>query len=155
MGIDLASYRACVGTFNRNCLICSRKPQRGIFKLSFLFYTLCNILHFCHGLVIFLGVFLSFLISLLLLIIFFALTAISLLDLLYSVVSVSVAGVAKKCRSCFIHFCEASRITLATTTIVIILLMTFGTVETNPGPTTHNSKLHFSFWNLDSLLARC
>jgi hypothetical protein len=73
---------------------------------------------------------------------------------LYSVSSVSVAGLVKKSRSCFIHFCEASRITLASTTVIIIFLMTFGTVETNPGPTPYDGKLHFGFWNLDSLLAR-
>ena len=38
--------------------------------------------------------------------------------------------------------------------VIIILLVTFGTVETNPGPSPCDNKLHFSFWNVDSLLAR-
>ena len=153
MGIDLASYRARVGTFNHSSFLCFRKP-RGIFRISFLLYALCIILHCCHELAIFLGVFLSFFTSLLLLTIFVALTVTYLLNLIHSLFSVTVAGVVNKCWTCFTHFREASRITLASTTVIIILLMTFGTVETNPGPSPRDNKLHFSFWNVDSLLAR-
>ena len=72
--------------------------------------------------------------------------------MLYSVSSVSVAGLVKNLGAVLFTFARphASHSLLP----LSLFLMTFGTVETNPGPTSYDGKLHFGFWNLDSLLAR-
>jgi exonuclease III len=81
------------------------------------------------------------------------------LNTLCSVWSVFVAGAASAlvkfycvCRD---RFSDIPRISFASTTVALILLTSFGHVETNPGPTsTSTNKLTFGVWNLDSLLAR-
>ena len=49
-------------------------------------------------------------------------------------------------------FLEISRYSIIFSFIILMLLTTTGTIETNPGPPVN--KLNFAVWNLDSLLAR-
>ena len=56
----------------------------------------------------------------------------------------------KRHLSSFYNFFELSFFLIFETTVIKILLVTFGTIESNPGP----NHLKFATWNVDSLLTR-
>ena len=153
MGIDIASFRARIGTFNRFKVL---KPlKKSVLNFSFFLY--CSSLAFILPWNIVLSIIGCFLISFLLFIVFSIFVTLFLMNFLYSAFFVSVAGASaslKKCCKC-LRFRKVSGNSFAYTTIVMILLVSFGHVETNPGPiSSATNKLTFGVWNFDSLLAR-
>ena len=56
------------------------------------------------------------------------------------------------CIAMLVYFIELIFLTFSLSTIIMMLLTSFGTVEKNPGPPIN--KINLGVWNLDSLLAR-
>ena len=92
----------------------------------------------------------SFLASLIVLASCLILFAFAVLFLEYFLFSLCSITRARKRHIPFYNFLELSFFLIFETTIIKILLVTFGTIERNPGP----NHLKFATWNVDSLLTR-
>ena len=115
-------------------------------------YILNIISNLLHPLKIFGSCFMSFFASLIVLTFCLILFVFAMFFLEYFLFSLCSFNCARKKRhlSSFYNFFELSFFLIFETTVIKILLVTFGTIESNPGP----NHLKFATWNVDSLLTR-
>ena len=115
-------------------------------------YILNIISNLLHPLKFFGSCFMSFFASLIVLTFCLILFVFAMFFLEYFLFSLCSFNCARKKRhlSSFYNFFELSFFLIFETTVIKILLVTFGTIESNPGP----NHLKFATWNVDSLLTR-
>ena len=144
MPCSLDTYRARIGNYG---VIFSwdKRRVRSLFKSSFLFYILYVLMNLLHPFKIVGSVVSTFLVSLTGLALLSLFLAFSIQHFLVSVLR------SKTHHSCLLQFFELSFFLIIETIVAKKFLVTFGTIERNPGPINH---LKFATWNVDSLLTR-
>ena len=158
MGIDLASYRARIGTFIRVKFL---KPlKKTFFSTSFVLYVFSHIYMIMFPFFPVLSAVLCLIISVFLLIVLLFFTTILICNIFCSVLHALAVGCISiifwghiMIRDC-VSKVDLPCVCFASSLVILILLISSGHIETNPGPTARCNKLSFGVWNLDSLLAR-
>ena len=131
-----------------------RSSTSNIFQLSFFYFVFLNMSPLLYPLKLLSSFVVSFLVSLFGLAIVTFLSAFFFLFLQHLLFSTySKKYIHRNCLSTpFNIIFELSFFLIVQSTIIKILLVTFGTIERNPGPNANHFK--FGMWNIDSLLAR-
>ena len=156
MPVSIQCYRARIGCFNYIKLTSNRKSS--ILSPNFLYFLLAlffdnTFFKIANSIVC------SFIVSIFLLLcallLFFVILISHVHDGLHFLSSAGNLLVHKPSRffiKKLFHFFELSLFIKSISTIIMMLLTAFGTVEKNPGPLIN--KINLGVWNLDSLLAR-
>ena len=153
MPCSLATYRARIGNFYVSFAMVNNNTN--IFQVSFFCFVFLKLCPILYPLKVLSSFFMSFALSLLGLAFITILFAIAFLFLQHSIFSLCCKRYIPRNRllSQSIIFFELSFFLILQSTIIKLFLVTFGTIERNPGPNNVNH-LKFGMWNIDSLLAR-
>ena len=158
MQVSIECYRAKIGCFNQTKV--SGTTRKSTFSnMSFMKFILAAIVHELRHLKILVSIILSFLIASLFVLCFFCLALLivsfHIHDALHFLASAGNLNMHKPSRffiNKFVQFFELSLFIIISSTVIMMLLTSSGTIETNPGPPFNN--INFGVWNLDSLVAR-
>ena len=152
MPCSLATYRVRIGHFYGSFFM-EKTRTKHFFRVSFLYFIIIKIWPLLYPLKLLSSFVTSFLVSLCMLafcLLFFIFAVLFIEHFLFSLCSIRYTR-----KNLFLvplfNFFELSFFLIIQSSIIKLLLTTFGTIERNPGPNNH---LKFGMWNVDSLLAR-
>ena len=151
MPVSALSHRCRIGSFY--IFTISKLRYKSVFSPSFILYIFSILLNFLYPmkmLTLFCTSLLVSLSALGILLVLLLLLNIFLGHFLFSICSRSYVSIRNH-HPLFSTFMDLTLFVMVESSVIKLMLVTFGTIERNPGPNNH---LKFATWNIDSLLTR-